>query len=127
MILGLDSTIVDNLRFRLYPGDDKPFNSDELSRCLKWDSTLHLSQRIGISDYRDLQCAFVNKHKDPEALPIYTKDSVADLQQGHSSNTAHEYYALSSEDLHNTRPEMVRAYRRMSTWWQHITGKFILI
>ena len=120
-MLGLGSTTVDDLRFRLYPG----FDSDELSRCLKRDSMLHLSQRIGISDYRDLQCAFVNKHKDPEGLPIYTKNSTEDLQQGHSSATAREYYALSPEDLHSTKLEMIKAYRRMSSWWQHITGMYV--
>ena len=114
--------MVEDLRFRLYPGVD----SEELSRYLKRDSTLHLSQKFGISDYRDLQCVFVNKHRDPESLPIYTKDSVEDLQRGHSSVTAREYYGLTSEDLHNTKPEMIRAYRRMSSWWQHITGKLFL-
>jgi hypothetical protein len=111
---------VEDIRFRLYPGID----SDELSRNLKRDSTLHLSQRIGIADYRDLQCTLVNKHKDPEGLPIYTRDSVEDLQQGHSSVTAREHYALTSEDLRNTKPEMINAYRRASSWWQHITGNY---
>ena len=83
---------------------------------------LHLGQRIGIADYRDLQCAFANKHKDPEGLPIYTKDSIVDLQQGHTSTTARQHYALMPEDLHNTKPEMIEAYRRVSSWWQHITG-----
>jgi hypothetical protein len=121
-MLGLDSTIVENLRFRLYPGDSKPFDSEELSRCLKRDSMLHLSQKIGISDYRDLQCAFVNRHQDPEGLPMYTRDSTDDLQRGHSSAVAREYYALTPEDLHGIKPQMIKAFRRMSSWWQHITG-----
>ena len=105
-LLGLDSTKIEDLRFRLYPG----MNSDELSKCLKRDSTRHLGQRIGIADYRDLQGTFISKHKDPEGLPVYTRDSIQDLQQGHSSTTAHQHYLLSPEDLHQTKPEMVEAY-----------------
>ena len=121
-VLGLKSA-VEELRFRLYPSVYHSFDSEELSRSLKRDSTLHLGQSIGIADYRDLQSAFINKHRDPGRLPIFTPDSAEDLQQGHSSSTAREYYALTPEDPHGTSNDTIKAYRRSSSWWQHITGK----
>jgi len=88
---------------------------------------LHLSQRIGIADYRDLQCAFVTEHKDPEGLPIYTPDSAEDLQRGHSSSMAQERYGLATHVPRDTSKQAIKAYRRTSAWWQHITGKQTII
>jgi len=121
-MLGLNSAVED-LRFRLYPGVYRPFTSEELSRCLKRDSELHLNQRIGLSEYRDLQSAFVNEHKDPDRLSVHSSDATEDLQQGHTSSIARDYYGLTPGDLRGAGKDTIKAYRRASSWWQHLTGK----
>jgi len=123
-LLGLKSA-VEELRFRLFPGIYHSFTSEELSRCLKRDTELHLGQRIGIADYREIQTAFADEHHDPNALPIHTPDAARDLQRGHSSLTKQANYGLRSDELRDVAKDTRKAYRRCSTWWHHITGKLI--
>ena len=105
-MLGLDSAVQDDLRFRLHPS----LNSDEFSRCLKRDSNLHLGQKIGLADYRDIQSAFVNKHKDPEALLVSVQDSAADLQQGHTSDIRRRFYGLTSDKLQGVPEDRITGF-----------------
>lgn len=123
-LLGLESA-VEELRFRLFPGIYHTFTSEELSRCLKRDTELYLGQRIGIADYREIQVAFADEHRNPDALPIHTSDAVQDLQRGHTSRTKQANYGLRPDELRDVAKDTRRAYRQCSTWWHHITGKSI--
>lgn len=123
--LGLESA-VEELRFRLFPGVYQPFTSDVFSKCLKRDSLLHLGQAIGLADYRDLQSNIVDEHKDPEQLEIKSSNTISDLQQGHTSNTAQEFYLLTEGQPHGVPRTTIKAYRRISIWWQDLTGTWHL-
>jgi len=121
-ILGLESA-VEELRYRLFPGVFHPFTSEQYSRSMKRDTELHLGQRVGLADYRDIQVAFSRAHKDPEGIPFPATDVVEDLQRGHGSKTSLNNYARRADELRGTRTEAVQSYRRCSMWWHHITGK----
>ena len=124
--LGLESA-VEELRYRLFPGVYHPFSSDVFSKCLKRDSHLHIGQGIGLADFRDLQGNIVDQHRDPDAIEIKCSDNISDLQQGHSSSMADEYYLLRPERPHDVGRGTIAAYRRASSWWQHITGILIYL
>ena len=119
--LGLDSA-VEELRFKLFPGVYHPFTSELFSKCLKRDSYLHIGQGIGIADFRDLQSNIVDEHRDPEAVEISASDSMSDLQQGHSSAIADDFYRLRPDRPHGVGRDRIKGYRRASSWWQHLTG-----
>lgn len=119
--LGLDSA-VEELRFRLFPGVYQPFTSEFFSKCLKRDSYLHIGQGIGISDFRDLQSNIVDEHRDPEAVDVNFSENMSDVQQGHSTAMADEYYKLRPDRPHGVGRDKLKGYLRASSWWQHITG-----
>lgn len=119
--LGLDSA-VEELKFRLHPGVYHPFTSEVFSKCLKRDSYLHIGQGIGIADFRDLQSNIVDEHKDPEAVFTKSVDNLSDLQQGHSTAMANDYYNLRPDQPHGVSREKIGGYLRASRWWHHITG-----
>lgn len=114
---------MEELRFRLFPEVYDPFASDVLSKCLKRDTRLHLGHGIGLADYRDIQSALIHEFEDPEALPINPQDEAADLQQGHGSTIAKDYYGLRPDKPRGISKGTIKAFRRSSRWWQHITGK----
>lgn len=119
--LGLESA-VEELRFRLFPGVYTRFTSDIFSNCLKRDSSLHIGQKIGIADYRDLQGNIVDEHRDPEAVVVRMSDTISDLQQGHTSGTAQANYLLVDGQPRGVTRDGIKAFRRASMWWQHLTG-----
>lgn len=119
--LGMEPA-VEELAYRLCPEVHQAFNSDTFSKCLKRDSHKHIGQTIGISDLRDLQSNIVSKHRDPEALVIKNSDDTCDLQQGHTTMVANASYNLTPDRLQGVREDTIKAYRRASHWWQHITG-----
>ena len=84
---------------------------------------LHLGHKIGLADYRDIQSAFISHHKDPEEHLVPIADNIADLQQGHSSNTALEHYGRVSGKPRGVHPDVVKGFNRTSRWWQHLTGE----
>lgn len=122
-ILGFKADVIEELRFKLFPGTYHPFNSEELSRCLQRDTQLHLGHSIGIADWRDIQTSFTNAHKDPNELPYLSPDSINDIQRGHGSELARDHYGLQAGVLRGVFPDTILAFRRCSAWWQHITGK----
>lgn len=124
--LGLDS-VVEGLRFRVFPEIYNPFASDAFSKCLKRDSLKHLGQAIGLSDFRVLQSNIISKHGDPAAIPIDRSDDTSDLQQGHSTRTALGNYTAMSDRPHGVRERTIQSYRRASLWWQHITSTSDLV
>lgn len=113
---------VEELRFRLFPGVYHPFTSDVLSKGLKNDASQHIGQAIGLSVFRDLQSNIVDQHKDPEAVEVKVSENAADLQQGHSSLTAETYYLVRPDRPSDSVRGAISAYRRASSWWQHLTG-----
>lgn len=121
--VGLKASTIEALRLQLYPELYRPFNSDELSRSLKRDSELHIGQRFGLKEYRDLQSGFSSRHRDPNEIPAPKQDCVADLQQGHSTTTARTHYAISNDKLQGIHEDTIKSFDRASVWWQHITGK----
>ena len=119
--LGLDSA-VEELEFRLFPEIYNPFTLDTFSKCLKRDSLKHIGHAIGLSDLRDFQASIVNKHADPDAVPIDKSNKACDLQQGHTSETARVSYTRPPDLPRESTENAVQSYRRASRWWQHITG-----
>jgi hypothetical protein len=118
---------VEELRFRLFPGVYHPFTSEVFSKGLRNDSSEHVGQTIGLSEFRDLQSNIVDEHRDPEAVQVKALENVSDLQQGHSTLTAQSFYLLRSDNPSDSTRDAITAYRRASSWWQHVTGIVFLL
>ena len=117
---------VEELRFKLYPGIHRPFESETLAKNLKRDTELHLGQQVGISDYRDIQTIAVRYHNDPEEYTGMGVGATADMQRGHSSETAQAAYGTSSEFPQGVGIDKIKRYNRASRWWQDLTGMLLL-
>lgn len=115
---------VEELRFKLYPGVYRKFESDTFAKILKRDTELYLGQEIGLADYRDIQTVAVRYHNDPDEYKGMSL-GIADLQRGHTSGTADGWYGTSSDLPQGIRMDKMKGFHRASCWWWHITGKWL--
>lgn len=110
---------MEELQFKLFPGVHHQFTSSTLSKALKRDTQAHIGSTIGIRSYRDIQSNFMEYHPDPHPVMI---NNTADLQQGHSSDIASQWYNRSEGMPHGTSVAKLKRFQRNSWWWQHISG-----